>query len=345
MSVNSDDLPYLGPWAPMGGTELMMERLKAGLDPELLENYQILPSRISSLDESKIRLHWIHDLPKDALSDHLANGGWRKFYKLIFVSNWQMQAYIRHFDIPWSKCLVIPNAIEPIGPHSKPKDKLRLIYTPTPHRGLGILIHVFKALAEKYDFIHLDVYSSFKLYDLAYMDEKFQTLFDQCREHPNITYHGTVSNAEIREALKQAHIFAYPCIWEETSCLTLMEAMSAGLLCVHPNLGGLYETSANWTMRYQWQEDVGVHATLFQLFLESAILNFWEPEVQTKLEGQVAYCDRFYNWDDRLMQWDALLRGWLNVDRSMPPDDPPEQAPSHGLKHFLEGLTRPFRST
>ena len=40
---------------------------------------------------------------------------------------------------------------------------------------------------------------------------------------------------ELKKSLASSHIFPYPSTYRETFCLALLEAMSAGLLCVHPN--------------------------------------------------------------------------------------------------------------
>ena len=50
-----------------------------------------------------------------------------------------------------------------------------------------------------------------------------------------------------------------------------MEAMSAGLVCVHSNLGALFETAANWTNMYHVHEESQEHAKLFHAALENAI--------------------------------------------------------------------------
>ena len=74
-----------------GGTELMLRGLQMRLDPALVEAFQIIPSRVRELDEKKIRVLWLHDLPGDPESEHLKNGGHERFHLLVFVSNWQMQ--------------------------------------------------------------------------------------------------------------------------------------------------------------------------------------------------------------------------------------------------------------
>jgi UDP-glucose:(glucosyl)LPS alpha-1,2-glucosyltransferase len=306
----------------MGGTELMKYGLQDRIDPELLKEFQIFVSRVEEEpDETKIRIYWLHDLPGDPASEHLRNGGWNKFHKLVFTSNWQMQAYISTYGIPWNRCIVIQNAIDPIPAHEKPKDgPLRLAYWATPHRGLNILYPVFDKLAETHD-IELDVYSSFKLYGWEQRDQDFKELFEACEAHPKINYHGTVDNATLRKNLEKTHIMAYPSIWTETSCICLMEAMSAGMLPVHSNLGALPETAANWTHMYQYCDDLNEHANVFYQVLSAAIETFWDDGIQSKVASQASYANVFYGWQNRAPQWDALLSSMVNLPRELPKDD------------------------
>ena len=301
-----------------GGTEIMKNTLTALLDPELMKEVQIFCSRIrGDLDPTKIRLFWAHDLPGDPESEFLKGGGWKDFHRIVFVSNWQMQMYMNHYQIPWSKCIVLQNAVMPIEEHDKPTDKINLIYYSTPHRGLNILVPVFERLAEEHDNIELNVYSSFSLYGWSQRDEPYKDIFDRCKAHPKINYHGAVDNETIREALKQSHILAYPSIWPETSCLVLMEAMTAGLINVHPNFAALPETAANWSMMYQWNEDQSRHAGIFYQNLKSSIENFWDEGVQSRLASQRSYANVFYNWNIRVQQWDAFIRSLLNEPREL----------------------------
>lgn len=304
----------------MGGTELMKYRLYSKLPQELKDEIQLFVSRVEDeLDESRVRLLLLQDLPGDPASDHLKNGGWKKFHKLIFVSNWQMQGYIALYGIPWTHCIVMHNAIKPIIPHVKPDDGIiRLAYWSTPHRGLELLIPAFKAIAERRDNVVLDVYSSFAIYGWEQRDKPYKRLFDECSNHPKINYHGSIPNEDLREQLLNTHIMAYPSIWMETSCMALMEAMSAGLLCVHSNLGALSETAANLTFMYQYEEDPHKHASKFATLLDIAIENYWSEKTQAFLEMQKSYADMFYNIDSKMPQWEALIRSLLNEPRYLP---------------------------
>lgn len=291
----------------MGGTERMKFTLAQKIKPEILDHFQIICSRVRDIDSKLIPIYWLHDLPGDPESEHLHRGGYNRFEKLVFVSNWQMQSYIDYYKIPWYKCIVLQNAIDPIPSVEKNYDKIKLIYHTTPHRGLQILLPVFVKLAEKYDNIELDVFSSFKIYGWEQRDEPYKALFDLCKEHPKINYHGYKPNEEVRKALQEAHIFAYPSIWLETSCISLLEAMSAECLCVHPNYGALYETAGNLTWMYQYQEDQRDHMASMYFELDLAIQSIKDDHLISSLKTNKSFVDSVYNWPRRTNQWETFL--------------------------------------
>lgn len=158
------------------------------------------------------------------------------------------------------------------------------------------------------DKIHLDVYSSFRIYGWAERDKDYDEIIKKCQTHPGITYHGSVSNEEIRQALTKSHIFAYPSIWPETSCLAALEAMSAKCLVVCPSFGALPETTSNFAVMYPYTENVQKHANMFANVLYSTINNYFTDFTQNMLNYQKNYVDTFYNWDLRIRQWNTLLK-------------------------------------
>lgn len=297
-----------------GGTELIGRELIKRLDPNLLENFQIIPSRVRDLIPNKKHILHLHDLPNDNESRHLSDPeSVKRFDGIVCVSNWQMQQYAQYFNIPYSKFAVIKNAIVPFGQIEKPTDKIRLIYHTTPHRGLEILVPVFEKLCEVHDDIELDVFSSFNLYGWPERDEPYKELFNRCKNNPKIRYHGSVSNDEVREALKTADIYAYPCIWPETSCLSVIEAMAAKCTVVCPNLAVLPETCANFAVMYQFNENIQEHANIFANVLHTVINVHRENStgLNNTREFQQVYFNQFYSWDSRELEWAAYLQSKL----------------------------------
>jgi len=238
----------------------------------------------------------------------------KRFDKLVFVSNYQFNTYNLAMGVPYSESLVLRNAIEPIPWKPKSLDgKIKLIYHTTPHRGLELLVPTFEFLEKHHDNIHLDVYSSFEAYGWPQRDEPYKQLFERIKSNPNMTYHGYQPNDVVRKALQEAHIFAYPSIWQETSCIAAIEAMSAGCAIVCPNYAALPETTANFAFQYQWHEDPQEHVNIFANALSSVIdvVNNNENSFQTRLAVQKNYTDTFYNWDQRAKEWEGLIRGIL----------------------------------
>lgn len=248
----------------MGGTEQMALRMVKHLPQSLLQDVQIIHSRVRDLIPNKKRILVCHDLPNDPEVAKLSNSTYRKqFNKIVFVSNWQAQMYSAMLQIPYSEFIVIPNAIEQFD-NLEPKritDKWRFIYHTTPHRGLNIAYDVLDKLSEDFS-ISLDVFSSFSLYGWEQRDKPYEQLFKNISDHPNMTYHGGASNAEVRSTLSDSsmNFFIYPSIWMETSCIAAIEAMSAGVIPIVPNLAALSETCHGLgPVTYQFNEDLILH--------------------------------------------------------------------------------------
>lgn len=299
-----------------GGTEIAKRKLASIIDPSLLEHFQIISSRVRELDESKIRVLWQHDLSQDPESAKLRDKSFQdKFHKFVYISNWQMNQYQLFHGLPYdTKSIVLESGIEPADPMARwthGDGKIRLVYTSTPQRGLDILVSVFQYLAEKYDDIHLDVFSSFKIYGWEDADKQYEPLYEQIRNHPQMTYHGFVPNEQLKHHLNSCDIFAYPSIWMETSCRAMLEAMSAQLVCVHPNYGALAETSGALNVMYQGTLDKVEHANIFASHLEAAIQFVRDKNQKEMVQFNKVYVDSRYSLDRIKRQWEVMLTDLL----------------------------------
>jgi len=291
-----------------GGTELMRERILSHLDTT---GVQIICSRLRELEEGKKKIFWAHDYFTDPENQFLQDPEIvKQIDKFVFVSHQQFTTYNVAFGIPYNKSVVIENCIDPIeGVESNPTDEIKLIYHTTPHRGLEILVPVFEKLCETHKNITLDVYSSFNIYGWGERDAVYEPVFDRCRNHPKINYHGTVSNAEVREALKKAHIFAFPSIWPETSCLAAIEAMSAECLVVCPDLAALSETVGMYGLTYRFDEDHNKHANKFYYALDYAIrgVENKHEDIEARLKLAKNRVNMKYNTARSIVLWNNLL--------------------------------------
>lgn len=310
------------------GTELMLERIYDGTIPrDLLEKVEIIPSRYrpDKLDPKKKWIWYEHNLSHDPESAVLSDPDFRnKLASIVFVSHWQMEKFNLYNGVPYAKSVVIENAITPIDVDTEKKFSgrlvrpIKLIYHTTPHRGLAILIPVFEQLVKMCPFpIELDVYSSFELYGWKQRDQQFEKLFDFAKTVPGVTVHGSVPNEQIREALKTADIYAYPSIWQETSCLSGIEAISAGCFVVTPNLAALPETLGKYpsTRIYQWDENVNIHAAKFAKTL-SEVINLVKFGTTDQILGMTQTSQNLLsaganNWQNGCQTWQMHIQSLL----------------------------------
>ena len=300
-----------------GGTELAKRQMASLIDPEILKHFQIICSRPRDLEMDKIRIFWCHDLPEDPESIKFSDNSFKdSFHKFAFISNWQYSRYQLIHGVPYdNKSIVLEHGFEPAPVdvfERKSKEKIHIAYTSTPQRGLEILVPVFKKLTELHADIHLDVFSSFKIYGWDDADKQFEPIYDEIRNHPNMTYHGFKPHDEVREFLNTCHIHAYPSIWMETACRAVIEAMSAGLICVHPNFGALPDTTGGLNIMYHGNYNDNVaHANIFINYLNSAINLVRRGDHTQMVNFNKVFADSRYNIERIKVQWNNLLLSLL----------------------------------
>lgn len=304
-----------------GGTEQMYEGLQSRMTEEQKQMFNIICSRVrpDSINWYKNNILWLHDLAQDPESAHLKDKESRdRFDHFVFVSYQQFEQYAGMYGITHEKSSVIKNAIVPLKSNQAKEGPLKLIYHTTPHRGLEILVPVFEHLQKQFD-IELDVYSSFNIYGPQYAsrDSAYASLFEECRNHPRINYHGFKPNSEIRDALSRAHIFALPSIWPETSCIAMMEAMSAGCAVVCSDLAALPETTAGFAHMYRYTPDIETHASRLYNTLAPLIANYTNENHSNSLNFQKAYADAYFNWDYRINEWNKLFNFLVDIQKEV----------------------------
>ena len=293
---------------PAGGSEILYQNLLKNVDNSWFEKINVISSitRKEVLDYSKINLLWQHLNSNEENTYGLCDPDFsNQLAKIVFVSEWQRQKFKDNLDFPFEKSCVIHNAIDEIEYLEKSKtSKLKLIYTSTPWRGLDVLIEAFKLLNR--NDIELDVYSSTVIYGKEFLKNKFDWLFDKCRLTNGVNYKGYAVNKAVRRALQHAHIFAYPSVFEETSCLAAIEAGAAGCKIVTTDYGALKETCGEYAEYVPYTLKKSELVENYAKVLESNITNYWSHS--DKLRKQADYFNGYYSWNNRKHQWINLFK-------------------------------------
>ena len=233
----------------------------------------------------------------------------------IFNSHWNYEKFRYFFNIPTERSVVIKNGIEkfPIRKIYKKGDPIKLIHHCTPWRGLNVLLRAMQEINDPN--ITLDVYSSSLIYGTDFSkvhDEEFKPLYEQAKELPNVNYIGYKPNEYIKEMMPNYDMFVYPCIFEETSCVSALEALASGVHVITNNFGALYETCAEWPIYVNYCTNYEEMALNTAAAIKTAANYLHEDFIQDHLDEQQKYYKKFYNWKKKGQEWTSFLEGALN---------------------------------
>jgi UDP-glucose:(glucosyl)LPS alpha-1,2-glucosyltransferase len=232
----------------------------------------------------------------------------------VYNSHWVFEKFRTYFKIPEYKSFVIKNSTHTFDKIEKNNERLKLIYTSTPWRGLGVLIRAIEKLNKTRDDFTLDVYSSTKIYGDKFEElegDKFKPLFDMCKNTKNVNYIGYGTNEEIRKALETTDILAYPSIFEETSCIAAIEAMMAGCHVVTTNYGALPETCSEFATMIEFNPTLDL-VNSYADALSNVMDNYKAGVYKEDTQLQTQFYKKFFSWETRIEEW----KGFLNYVRS-----------------------------
>ena len=283
-----------------GGTELQAEEWIKNIFPSIpffkQFHWTLWPAELVEPTNQPI-IVWIQGPPEEEILLYL-DKFYRQIAAIIFVSNWQMQEYLKYRNIRPEVCHVISPFIFPIKEHKKPElDSINIVYFSPPDRGLSILLEAFQNIDNDNVFLHL------------YKNE-------QTTSNKNIVSHGKVSQKQMHQELEKMHIFAYPLCYTETFCISLAEAMSAGCYCLTSDRAALPETGLGLIDQYHYNDsftkNTQEHVDTFSKKLKQAIINVqnkWDSSKQIKLTNET------YSFDSVKTKWIAFAEQLQKQER------------------------------
>ena len=301
---------------PYGGTEIKLEFLHKYVDKDLLSKVQITTSipEKTPIDSTKINILWVHNsYDQPNLYPWFKNKlNHRKYDWYVFNSHWTYEKYRLIFDIPTDISLVIKNGFDDdliVKTDFKPKEKLKLIYTSTPWRGLDVLLNAMEQI--KTDKVELDVYSSTQIYGDAFKkvnDDQFIKLYDKAKTLKYVNYKGYIDHKELMKVLHTYDCYVHPSTFEETFCLAAMESLAAGLVAMTTDLGALYETCAEFPIYVPYLKDKEALAKQFAEAIDM-LPDLISNVDENRMKFQMKYYRQYYHWSVIKTYWERFLNG------------------------------------
>ncbi|HHZ82295.1 MAG TPA: glycosyltransferase [Flavobacteriales bacterium] len=310
---------------PYGGTEIQYDYLRKYGDRNLLELVQITTSvpEKEPLHPLRPNILWIknsYDQPNLA-PWFTKKENHKKYDWYVFNSHWTYEKYRYFFNVPDTRSVVIKNGIDyeelKLKKDFTYKDPLRLVYFSTPWRGLDVLLNTMELLKDEKDIV-LDVYSSTIIYGDGFHIEnepKFLKLYEQARDLKNVNYKGYLHHNELMEKLKEYHVSVHPSTFEETFCISAMEALAAGCMLITTDLGAIPETCAEFPVYIPYSSDKKHLAVQTAESIRQAREILSARDISQSLKFQQQYYKYYYDWKVIGSFWDRFLQGTIHARR------------------------------
>ena len=215
-----------------------------------------------------------------------------KFKKIIAITNWQKNNIIKYCEIPNDLIYVSRNAINPdIFKKDVQKVPYRFIYSSCVFRGLDTLISVFPKIKKEYAESTLHLFVRTKDIDNDTM-EKIKNM-------DYVFLHERVSQEQLAIEFLKSDIFLYPTEFQETYCITALEAMISKCLIVSVDYCGLGEIVKTKGILISHPIKDNIDELLRKLFF---VLD--KPYMKEHL------IDKAYNWAIE-QNYEKLAKDWI----------------------------------
>lgn len=163
-----------------------------------------------------------------------------KIDKYLCLSHRHKEFVSSYHQIPQEKILVTSNGLD-FTRFKKgiPRDPYRMIYSSSPDRGLDNVLVLFDRVKEEVPELQLHIYYGFE----NFKDQNYvKLMMAEIEKREDVYYHGRVGQDILAEEFQKSSIWGYATPFEETFCITAIEAMAAGTLILSSHYWGLIDT-------------------------------------------------------------------------------------------------------
>jgi glycosyltransferase involved in cell wall biosynthesis len=165
---------------------------------------------------------------------------------LLTVSRWHTLTLCAHSGFSPEKALILGNGIDPslyIG--NEKRHPKRIFYSSTPYRGLQYIPEIITKLRYYHPDLEVKIFSGYKVYAGARIPkheiDNYKKLCEELTLIPGVSVVGNIKQKELAREMMQCRVLAYPNNFEETFCITAVEARAAGCAVVTSAKGALPE--------------------------------------------------------------------------------------------------------
>jgi len=243
---------------------------------------------------------WAHDT---ALSSYGSNKSETQIIEennhkidgLICLTSWHETHMVKQYPLLKGKVHIINNGINPsMFPSSVSKVKSRFVYTSCSERGLERLLSLWPNILKHIPDATLLIssYNAFPSHDL---DRKLGPIIQSLSS--SVTHCGKLNQSELYNLISSAEYWMYPTSWPETSCITALEMLSAGVLCLYYSFAGLTDTMNNHGIILRENSEIEQLVTLHNM----------PPHVKRRIIDKGKEYAKSCSWEQRAKMWQTMI--------------------------------------
>ena len=234
---------------------------------------------------------------------------------IVSPSQWNKDHFIKYLNVPEHKISVIANGVADIFTHSTQKTKT-MIFTSIPYKGLEALAKIIPLISQVHPDTKFKIFSSMSLYGPS--NDQFIELYEHLKTLPNVEYSPVIDREELVKHYQESAFFIHPNIWEETFCVSMVEAMKCGAYPIITDIGALAEVAGEKNANVVPIE--GENTSKGWRVTENFLVNFAnacclaldyyekEPKFYQDVSKIISdYVTEKYDWKNIAQQWRNLV--------------------------------------
>ena len=153
------------------------------------------------------------------------------------------------------------------------------------------------------------------MYDFQRNDAKFLKLYERAANLKNVNYKGYCRHDDLVAKLKDSDVSVHPSTFEETFCISAMEALAAGCMLITTNLGAIPETCAEFPIYIPYSANKPYLAAQTAETIKNARTILTTSDPSHNLKFQQEYYKNYYDWKVIGSFWNRFLKGAIYARR------------------------------
>ena len=253
---------------------------------------------------------WIHDTvfhpaykgqEFEENGKYLINNVIDKVTGIVALTNWHKNFLIKYYNLDKNKIIIIGNGL--IGENFNNNDNIkkiknRFIYTSSPNRGLEQLVEYFHEIKKKVSDATLHIYRG-----LDDFDSSTSKILEDIQKYKYIKFMGKFDQKALAIEMMKSEFWLYPTKFTETFCMSGMEALMAGCMCITSDLAALHDTIGERGILLKSP----IYSHEYKKECIEQVLNMINNEDERK-----KYIKKGIEWS-KLQTWECKTLEWINL--------------------------------